>query len=274
MTNDYLAQRRARIAAALPLGDAILLVGAGDPVPLPEHSDQTYPFRSHAEYYYLAGRECAGGVIAFDPRDGADGWKDFVPLVTEAERVWEGRGQLPGDSLQHLPGWLSTRGGRPVAWLGSPPLAVPVDTTLRTRVREAFTHSHRVKDATEIGLVKQAVDATAAGFVKLRGLLRPGVSERSLQIELEAEFFRRGAARTGYGTIVGTGPNSAVLHFEPSARAAKDGEFGRGFLPLALSVAGGAEILVKSPLTEKIRNPRSEIAQPAFFTLEMVVTRV
>src|SRR6266545_2690913 len=62
-------ERRARVAAALPLGDAILLVGAGDPIPLPEGSDQTYPFRSHAEYFYLAGRECVGGVMAFDPHD-------------------------------------------------------------------------------------------------------------------------------------------------------------------------------------------------------------
>src|SRR3954469_24548288 len=95
-----LRARRARVAAALPLGDAVLVVGAGEPIPLPEGSDQTYPFRSHAEYYYLAGQECAGGVLAFDPRDAvkaADGgWISFVPPVTEGERVWEGRTQRPG----------------------------------------------------------------------------------------------------------------------------------------------------------------------------------
>ena len=65
---DFLTDRRARIAAALALDDAILLVGAGDPVSLPEGSDQNYPYRSHAEYYYFAAQECPG---AFDAHEGA-----------------------------------------------------------------------------------------------------------------------------------------------------------------------------------------------------------
>jgi len=52
--NSYLHDRRARIASSLDLGDALLLVGAGEPLPLPEGTDQTYPFRSHAEYFYVA----------------------------------------------------------------------------------------------------------------------------------------------------------------------------------------------------------------------------
>ena len=73
MNPEILAARRQRLAAALPLGDAIMLVHAGEPVPLPEGSDQTYPYRAHSEYVYAAGEECAGGVVAFDPRDGAAG---------------------------------------------------------------------------------------------------------------------------------------------------------------------------------------------------------
>jgi Xaa-Pro aminopeptidase len=46
-----------------------------------------------------------------------------------------------------------------------------------------------------------------------------------LQIELEAEFFRNGADDVGYGTIVGAGPNAAVMHFSPSRREIRRGEF-------------------------------------------------
>jgi Xaa-Pro aminopeptidase len=56
-------------------------------------------------------------------------------------------------------------------------------------------------------------------------LIRPDITERALQIELEAEFFRAGGTRTGYGTIVGTGSNSAVLHFAPSERRTRSGDF-------------------------------------------------
>src|SRR5690349_10059027 len=144
--SSFLEARRARVAASLPLGDAILLVGAGEPTPLPEDSDQTYPFRSHAEYFYLAGRECAGGVIAFDRRNGdCDGWISFVPPVTEAERIWEGRAQLAGTPIHELPAWLSSRRERTVAALGAPVRHVRSDTALTAHVRAEFTHIRRSK---------------------------------------------------------------------------------------------------------------------------------
>ena len=230
--SDFLPARRARLASALPLDDALLIVAAGDPIPLPENGDQTYPFRSHAEYFYATGQECAGGIVAYDPHDGA--WHSFVPAVTEAERIWEGRAQLPGTPLADFPAWLTARAGRPVANLGARLAHIGSDPTFTTRLREHFQHARRPKDFSELALIRRAAAATAAGFEKLRSLLRPGISERALQIELEAEFFRHGGTRPGYGTIVGSGPNSAVLHFEPSVRALRDGEF--------VLVDAGAEI--------------------------------
>ena len=109
---DRLAERRARLAAALNLSDGILLLGAGTPVPLPENTDQTYPFRAHSEFFYVAGVECPGAIAVFDPRDGPqDGWKLFVPEVTEGERVWEARAQFAGEPLAALP--FSARGASP-----------------------------------------------------------------------------------------------------------------------------------------------------------------
>lgn len=220
MNPELLTARRQRLAAALPLGEALLLIHAGEPVPLPEGSDQTYPFRSHAEYLYAAGEECARGVVAFDPRDGAAGWRTFTPAVTEAERIWEGRQSSAGQSLDELRPWLDARRGRPVIALGAArPEAGAVP------VREAFTDARRVKDGHELALIRDAVAATAAGHALLPDLIRPGVTERRIQIELEAEFLRHGGRATGYGTIVGAGPNSAVLHFAPSTRAVRPGDF-------------------------------------------------
>src|ERR1017187_986383 len=154
--SDFLIDRRARIAAALQLDDPLLLIGAGEPVPLPGGSDQTYPFRSHAEYYYLAGHECAGGVMAFDPRDGAQaGWVSFVPEVTEGERVWEGRAQMAGTPVAELVPWLAARQDRPVAMLGTPWRGVVTDAARTQRAREALAHARRPKDAHEIALIRR-----------------------------------------------------------------------------------------------------------------------
>ena len=66
------------------------------------------------------------------------------------------------------------------------------------------------------------------------GYLQPGATERRIQIEMEAEFFRSGAACTAYDTIVGSGPNAAVLHFAPTERTLQRGE--------VLLIDAGAEI--------------------------------
>jgi Xaa-Pro aminopeptidase len=221
--SDFLSPRRHRVAASLPLDDALLVVGAGRPVPLPENSDQTYPFQSHAEYFYLTELECTDGIVAYDPRDGA--WLSFVPAVTEAERVWEGSAQLPGLPLAEFAPWLAARASRPVAQLGVPRPDIPLDVALNARIREHFHHARRPKDDHELALLRAACSATASGYAKLPQLIRPDTSEREIQIELEAEFFRAGGTRPGYGTIVGTGSNSAVLHFSPSDRRTRSGDF-------------------------------------------------
>lgn len=223
---NLLPDRRARVAAALNLGDALLLVGAGEPVPLPEGTDQNYPFRAHADYYYLTAEECPGGVVAFDPRNGVrDGWVSFVPEVTEGERVWEGRAQPAGTPMGELAGWLATRRHRPIVQLGARLPGLRSDEARTVKARELFLHARRPKDEGELALLRRAATATAAGYARVPSLLRPGVTERALRVELEAEFFRAGATRTGYSSIVGTGPHAAILHFEPGPRAAQDGEF-------------------------------------------------
>jgi len=223
-----LAARRRRVASALApiLGDAVLIIRAGEPVPLPENTDQTYPFFAHTEYVYLAGIECARGVLAFDPRAPAGNeWVSFVPALTEGERVWEGREQEPGAPLSGLPNWLAARAARTVVVLGATQPAPGADLTLPTSVREVFKHARRSKDEVERSALRRAAACTAKGYAIIRAHLTPGVTERALQIELEAAFQRAGASGTGYGSIVGSGPNAAVLHFEPGSRAFREGDF-------------------------------------------------
>ncbi len=223
MTINY-AARRERIARALHLTDEILLAGAGRPPPKPELSDQLLPFLAHQEYYYLTGiADAPGAVIAYDPRAG--GWTSFVPGVTELERIWEGRAQLPGERLERLPAWLAARAGRPVVMLGAPADGVTADPARTAEVRAALVHARRPKEPGEIALLRGGAAATAAGYAAVQPFLRPGITERRMQIELEAEYFRHGSQRTGYDTIVGTGPNSAVFHGAPSGRVAQEGEF-------------------------------------------------
>ncbi len=219
---NHLKDRRAKAAKAWGLTREIVLVGAGEPVFLPGHQDQTYPFRAHAEYFWLTDREKPGCVLAYDPREG---WTDFVPAATDLQRVWEGApGEGQGVPLKGLEKWLKKRRQRPTAVLGSRIKGVSSDASLAKRLREGLLDARRPKDEEELRRMREAARATAKGFAKIAPLIRPGVTERALEIELEAEFFRNGAQRTAYDTIVGSGPNSGVLHFMPTSRAARAGE--------------------------------------------------
>lgn len=227
--------RRERIARALGLTEEVLLVGAGQPVPKPEISDALLPFIAHQEYYYLAGHtDAVGGILAYDPLTnqpglrslGEGGWTSFVPEVTEMDRVWEGRKQLPGELLAQFPAWLAARRDRPVVMLGASISGVAADVERTAEVRERYRHARRPKEPAEIALMQRCAVATAAGYAAIQPLLKPGVSERKLQIELEAEYFRHGAQTTGYDSIVGIGAQSAVFHGAPSPdRVAQEGDF-------------------------------------------------
>jgi Xaa-Pro aminopeptidase len=226
-----LARRLDALARAWDLRDEIVVIGAGQPLPVPGRGDRTYPFRSHSEYLYLTDRERPGGVLAFD---AAEGWADFVAPVSREERLWAGgpAGGQEGRPLPELGDWLAKRSRPPIANLGAPVAGVASDGELEQRLRWALNDLRRRKDEVELERMRVAAEATRAGFAAAAALVAPGRSERELQIELEAEFFRGGADSLAFDTIVASGPNSAVLHFAPTRRRAEPGE-------LVLIDAGG-----------------------------------
>ncbi|MFN8606222.1 MAG: M24 family metallopeptidase [Vulcanimicrobiota bacterium] len=208
-----------------------VLVAAGEPISIPGGQDQTYPFLAHPHYYWLTGCRRAGGVLAFDP-DG--GWTDFRAPISQPERVWEGaEGEAGGEDVAGLKAWLEKRQGRPLAVVGAPPSQLSGDENLSERVCRELQHLRRPKDEGEVALVARAVEASARGYARVQEWLKPGVSEREVAIRLESEFFLGGCDRTGYGTIVGAGTNSAVLHWPASGRRMAAGE-------LVLIDAGGS----------------------------------
>lgn len=222
--DTVLKARRARAAQAFGDDAPLILVGAGTPIPIPGGHDQTYPFIPHPAYYWLAGLRRPGGIMAYAP---GEGWTHFVQPVTEAERLWEGEPDVPAETDRAaFDGWLAARRDRPVVVLGLPPEGLPPDVQRpdaeqAAAYRERLDRVRRHLDAAEVEILRRAVAATAAGHARAREVIRPGVSERRIQVELEAEMFRHGADGMGYGTIVGVGSNAAVLHFAPGARTVR-----------------------------------------------------
>ena len=214
---EQLERRRHAVAARWDLGDEVVLIGAGQPVPIPGRGDPTYPFRSHSEYLYLTDRERPGGVLAFDP---GEGWVEFVVPVTADELLWTGlegdregvpEGTRPRDELE---GWVA---GRPVRRLGA-------TTDPDDALRNELIRVRRPKDDDELERMRVAAEATGAGFAELAAMLAPGRTERELQVALEAAFLRSGGDFLAFESIVAAGDHSAVLHFAPTQRELEPGQ--------------------------------------------------
>jgi Xaa-Pro aminopeptidase len=239
-----LQRRRAATVDAWQLRDEIVLVGAGEPIHIPGRADITYPFVAHSEYYWLTDRNRPGGVLAFDP---SEGWIDFPAPITVADRLWSGvADDDPGSpTSDDLPAWL--QGGdraRRAVWLGVPAAGVPAGggDQLTERLRLQLSAVRRPKDAIELERMRVAQQATKHAFATAVELIADGITERQLQVELEAAAFRHGAAAMGYETIVGSGPNAAVLHFMPTGRVMRRGE-------LVLIDAGAEQLGYVSDIT-------------------------
>jgi Xaa-Pro aminopeptidase len=134
--------------------------------------------------------------------------------------------------VSRLEAWVEVRRGRRVGWLGVPGADGAGDAELSDDLRYGLDQVRRQKNALELARMRAAECATSAGFAAVVPLLEVGRSEREIQIELKAEFFRIGADALAFDTIVGGGPNAAILHFSPTARPFQEGE-------LVLIDAGG-----------------------------------
>lgn len=80
------------------------------------------------------------------------------------------------------------------------------------------------KDPGEIRKIKKALAITADAFGFAQQLLKPGMTELEVSAELERYIRARGASKSSFDTIVGSGPNSSYPHHQTCARKLRDNE--------------------------------------------------
>lgn len=76
----------------------------------------------------------------------------------------------------------------------------------------------------EIARMQQAVAVTRKGHDAAARATVAGVSERDVQTQIEYAFYAGGATGLSYPSIVGSGPNGAVLHWDQNSRLLGDGD--------------------------------------------------
>ncbi|WP_152052431.1 aminopeptidase P family protein [Tautonia marina] len=81
-----------------------------------------------------------------------------------------------------------------------------------------------LKSEAEQALIQEAIDMTIEAHRDAARVIRPGAFEYEAQGALEYAFTRNGAQRPAFASIVGSGPNSVILHYHANRRQMADGD--------------------------------------------------
>lgn len=82
-----------------------------------------------------------------------------------------------------------------------------------------------VKDNDEIKCIAQAARLTDQALADVIPMIKPGITEIEIALELEYTMRRLGAEAIAFDPIVGSGPRGALPHALPSAREIRKGDF-------------------------------------------------
>jgi Xaa-Pro aminopeptidase len=212
---NALEQRRQRVADAWGLDGDIVVVPAGEPISIPG-TDQYYPFQAHPEFRYLADLNLPGSTLAFD--SAAKTWQVFVPRPDANDRMWHGDVPEIGRPATELEAWLDERKDQKL-------LHIADEASGDRRLSDLVSTARVVKDADELGRMRRAAAATVVGFDVVYASATAGMTERDVEAELEVGFRRGGGDAPAYDSIVATGRNAAVLHYEPTTTVVEPGDF-------------------------------------------------
>jgi len=250
--SEYQARRNA-LVSSLP-GDGVLLVlGAPEPV------ENYLTFWQSQNFRYLTGFLEPDAALVIVKRGGASQAMLFVPPKDPAQEVWTGerlgiagaKAQMglegrDATTLRRVLDSLVTGGGTLFAvgdFSRGSGSDVPGEAALRTahdQFLDAIKARHRTlkvtdvndrvmrlrgqKSAAELALLRDAAAISAAAHREAMRAIEPGMAEFEIQALAEYTFRRNGGDGPSYGSIVGSGPNSTVLHYNRDDRFMQDGE--------------------------------------------------
>lgn len=82
----------------------------------------------------------------------------------------------------------------------------------------------RIKDESELALIEQACDISCRAFDEILGFIKPGMTERQVQLKLDYAMLSLGADGLAFSTIVASGAHGSLPHAVPGERVIEKGD--------------------------------------------------
>ncbi|WP_296667599.1 aminopeptidase P family protein [Demequina sp.] len=225
----YAARRRERLSALFP--GELIVVPAGN---LKVRSNDTdYRFRPTTDFTYLTGLGIdhePGAILVMQPREG-EGHEATLYLIPPVGPGHEGfysdarSGEFWIGRRPSLADFTAMTGIATKPLSDLPPIRLAAHP--RKKVRVALAEMRFVKDEYEVQQLRDAVDATIAGFERVVGVLPRAIAHKRGERVVEATFdghAREEGNAVGYETIAASGPHATTLHWISNTGQVREGD--------------------------------------------------
>ncbi|WP_392552014.1 Xaa-Pro aminopeptidase [Orbus wheelerorum] len=252
MTSDIIA-RREKIFANMIDNSAAIFFAAPEVI---RSNDTHYPYRQNSDFWYLTAFNEAESALLLVKNSASDHQTILFNRTKDPlAETWTGyrlgqdaalkqinvdKAYPFNDISELLPEIIN---GKDALYHASQLYTYADDiinrlmVTLRQGVRKNFyapkaiidwrpiLHNMRLfKSPHEIEIMRQAGKITAQGHIRAMQQCKPGMYEYQLEGEILHEFIKYGARSASYNTIVGSGNNGCILHYENNNELLQSGD--------------------------------------------------
>jgi len=209
-----------------------------------QNSHNRHQFRPNNYFYYLTGHN-GPSTYAILSNDSA---KQFVlsgPSQSMRAKIYDGS-QLSAEEIQERYSPQQVLARRQIMSLidsiletGSPIYIDRSDRLFQHEIQaragdkqkvdfrhvgELVDELRVIKNSGEVERMQKACDITAKSLTNVMRECKPGMYEFEMEAVIEGTFLEYGSQMPGFNSIVGSGPNSTTLHYEPNDRMMEDGD--------------------------------------------------
>jgi Xaa-Pro aminopeptidase len=253
------AQRREQLRASLPEGLTVLWAYS----PGPEQHDRN-GFFQETNFYYLTGwNEPGAALLLCAACPEAQREIFFLPVRNPKRERYDGPMVAPGDKdatartgfkqvlpMEHLEQQIlqSLAHARDIHTLldgHEQPLAKLAPLRAIKDARPSITQLRLRKSPAELALLQKAIDASIQAHFASWRATKPGRHEYEIAAVMQETYFALGCERNAYAPIVGSGPNSVILHYNRNRRKMDSGD-------ILLMDVGGEYSMYAADITRSI----------------------
>ncbi|MFM2400480.1 MAG: hypothetical protein RL341_2637 [Pseudomonadota bacterium] len=297
--NIYAERRAHAIARMNAAGGGIGIVATAPEVP--RNADSDYQYRYDSYFYYLTGFEEPQSVVVLiagsQPKQIL-----FCREKNEEREIWDGYRYGPAAAREAfgfdeaydiakldemMPQLIANQSAvhsfvgtsmdaKLAQWLGvirGQVRAGKVAPQTFFDLRKILNEMRLIKDAHELDIMRAAGKISAHAHVRAMRKCKPGLREYHLEAELLHEFRMHGSEYPAYGSIVGTGANSCILHYRAGNTEIKDGDV--VLIDAGCELQGYASDITRTfPANGKFSGPQKAIYELVLAAQEASIAQV